>query len=227
MAEPPVLPQAEVLPEAHAVLNALEREAAAEALRRACGAERWVQRMLARRPFASSEALYASADDEWRACTRADFLEAFGHHPQIGENLEALRRRFQSTARLAQSEQAGVEGADEATLLALRDGNAAYRERFGFIFIICATGKTAAEMLAALRARLDNDPDIELSIAAAEQAKITRLRLAGVVSMAEVSMAGVSMAGVSMAEASTGGASTGGASTGGTSTRGAREERRS
>jgi 2-oxo-4-hydroxy-4-carboxy-5-ureidoimidazoline decarboxylase len=212
MPEPPVLPQAQVFPEAHGVLNALEREAAAEALRRACGAERWVQRMLARRPFASSEALYASADDEWRACTRADFLEAFGHHPQIGENLEALRRRFQSTARLSQNEQAGVEGADEATLLALRDGNAAYRERFGFIFIICATGKTAAEMLAALRARLDNDPDIELSIAAAEQAKITRLRLAGVVSMAGASMAG---------------ASTGGASTGGTSTRGAREEKRS
>jgi 2-oxo-4-hydroxy-4-carboxy-5-ureidoimidazoline decarboxylase len=197
MAEPSVLPDT-----AHAVLNALEHEAAAEALRRACGAERWVQRMLARRPFASSEALYASADDEWRAATRADHLEAFGHHPQIGENLDALRRRFQSTASLSQHEQAGVEGADEATLLALRDANAAYRERFGFIFIICATGKTAAEMLAALRVRLDNDRDTELSIAAAEHAKITRLRLAGL-------------------------ASTRGASSGGTSTRGAREERRS
>ncbi len=198
--------------DAHIVLNALEPEAAAEALRRACGAEGWVQRMLARRPFASSEALYASADDEWRASTRADYLEAFGHHPQIGENLEALRRRFQSTASLSQREQAGVESADEATLRALRDANAAYRERFGFIFIICAAGKTAAEMLAALRARLDNDADTELSIAAAEHAKITRLRLAGL---------------TSTGGASTGRASTGGTSTGGTSTRGSGEEKRS
>jgi 2-oxo-4-hydroxy-4-carboxy-5-ureidoimidazoline decarboxylase len=198
--------------DAHIVLNALEPEAAAEALRRACGAEGWVQRMLARRPFASSEALYASADDEWRASTRADYLEAFGHHPQIGENLEALRRRFQSTASLSQREQAGVESADEATLRALRDANAAYRERFGFMFIICAAGKTAAEMLAALRARLDNDADTELSIAAAEHAKITRLRLAGL---------------TSTGGASTGRASTGGTSTGGTSTRGSGEEKRS
>jgi 2-oxo-4-hydroxy-4-carboxy-5-ureidoimidazoline decarboxylase len=198
--------------DAHIVLNALEPAAAAEALRRACGAERWVQRMLARRPFASSEALYASADDEWRASTRADYLEAFGHHPQIGENLEALRRRFQSTASLSQREQAGVESADEATLRALRDANAAYRERFGFIFIICAAGKTAAEMLATLRARLHNDPDTELSIAAAEHAKITRLRLAGL---------------TSTGGASIGGTSTGGASTGGTSTRGSGEEKTS
>jgi 2-oxo-4-hydroxy-4-carboxy-5-ureidoimidazoline decarboxylase len=217
VAEPPVRPEAAILLEAHVVLNALEREAAAEALRRACGAEGWVQRMLARRPFASSDALYASADDEWRASTRADYLEAFGHHPQIGENLEALRRRFQSTAGLSQREQAGVDGADEATLLALRDANAAYRERFGFIFIICATGKTAAEMLAALRARLDNEPDTELSIAAAEHAKITRLRLAGLASAAGASAAG----------ASTEGASSGGPSRGGISTRGPREEKRS
>jgi len=171
--------------EPHAVLNALDGAAATLALRSACGAERWVQRMLARRPFASSEALYASAEHEWRASTREDYLEAFGHHPRIGEDLAALRARFQSTASLSLREQAGVAGADEATLLALRDANAAYRERFGYIFIICATGKTAAEMLAALRARLDNDPDAELSIAAAEHAKITRLRLEGLASQQE------------------------------------------
>lgn len=173
--------------EAHAVLNALDTEAAARALRRACGAERWVQRMLARRPFASSGDLYASADAEWRASTREDYLEAFAHHPRIGEDLAALRRRFQDTARLSLREQAGVAEADEATLLALRGANAAYRERFGYIFIICATGKTAAEMLDALRARLDNDPDTELSIAAAEHAKITRLRLEGLARQEEVS----------------------------------------
>jgi 2-oxo-4-hydroxy-4-carboxy-5-ureidoimidazoline decarboxylase len=165
--------------EPHAVLNALDDESAAAALRRACGAQRWVERMLARRPFASSEELYASADEEWRASTREDYLEAFGHHPRIGEDLTALRQRFQTTASLSSREQAGVAEADDGTLSSLRDANAAYRERFGFIFIICATGKSAREMLAALESRLRNDPDDELAIAAREHAKITRLRLGG------------------------------------------------
>jgi 2-oxo-4-hydroxy-4-carboxy-5-ureidoimidazoline decarboxylase len=165
--------------EPHAVLNALDGAEASAALRRACGAERWVERMLARRPFASSAELYASADAEWQASSREDYLEAFGHHPQIGEDLGALRRRFQNTAQLSSREQAGVAVADEATLRALSDANAAYRDRFGYIFIICATGKSAGEMLAALRQRLANDAGTELRVAAAEHAKITRLRLAG------------------------------------------------
>jgi 2-oxo-4-hydroxy-4-carboxy-5-ureidoimidazoline decarboxylase len=182
------------------VLNALDNDAASEALRRACGAESWVRRMLAHRPYASGDALLARADEEWRASTRADRLEAFAHHPQIGEDVEALRRRFQSTASLSRREQAGVEAADEATLLALRDANAAYRERFGFIFIICATGKTAKEMLDALRARLDNDPDTEISIAAAEQAKITRLRLSGIASVGGASSGAATPRGASQEE---------------------------
>jgi 2-oxo-4-hydroxy-4-carboxy-5-ureidoimidazoline decarboxylase len=163
--------------EPHAVLNAMDEVQASTALRAACGAERWVRSMLARRPFASTEDLYASAEHEWRAASPDDYLEAFGHHPQIGEDLSALRRKFQSTASLSSREQAGVADADEATLLALRDANATYRQRNGFIFIICATGKSAGEMLAALRQRLGNDRNTELAIAAAEHAKITRLRL--------------------------------------------------
>jgi 2-oxo-4-hydroxy-4-carboxy-5-ureidoimidazoline decarboxylase len=165
--------------EPHGVLNALERDEAARALRRTCGAERWVERMLELRPFHSSEELYRKAREEWHALAREDYLEAFGHHPRIGEDLGELRRRFQNTAHLSSREQAAVALADEATLEALRDANAAYRERFGFIFIICATGKSAHEMLAALNARMRNDPDTELQIAAAEQAQITRLRLEG------------------------------------------------
>jgi 2-oxo-4-hydroxy-4-carboxy-5-ureidoimidazoline decarboxylase len=165
--------------EAHSVLNGLDETAAAAALRRACGAERWVERMLARRPFVSTADLLASADAEWRASSPEDYREAFGHHPQIGEDLGELRRRFQSTASLSSQEQALVAIADEVTLHGLRDANAAYRERFGFTFIICATGKSAAEMLDALRRRLDNDPSTELAIAADEHAKITRLRLGG------------------------------------------------
>lgn len=165
--------------EPHAFLDTLDMEAAARALRRACGAERWVKRMLELRPFSSTEQLLESAEREWQRLERGDHLEAFSHHPQIGENLEALRARFGGTLDVASREQAGVASASEPVLLALRDGNRRYRERFGFIFIICATGKTAADMLEALQARLDAELDTEWLTAAAEQAKITRLRLLG------------------------------------------------
>jgi 2-oxo-4-hydroxy-4-carboxy-5-ureidoimidazoline decarboxylase len=108
---------------------------------------------------------------------KADLLEAFSHHPEIGADIASLRQRFASTAAWSAAEQAGVAGADDATLEALRDGNVRYREKFGYVFLVCATGKTAAEMLALLRARLAHDADAELQVAAAEQAKITRLRL--------------------------------------------------
>jgi 2-oxo-4-hydroxy-4-carboxy-5-ureidoimidazoline decarboxylase len=163
--------------EAHLTLNALPLDAARAALGRCCGARRWVEAMLARRPFASQDALLSAADEESRALAPADVLEAFSHHPEIGSNLDELRRKFRTTAALSQSEQARVAGADEATLVALRAGNQAYRERFGYLFIVCATGKSAAEMLALLQARLHNDPDNEIRVAAAEQAKIARLRL--------------------------------------------------
>jgi 2-oxo-4-hydroxy-4-carboxy-5-ureidoimidazoline decarboxylase len=165
--------------EPHEVLNALERNAAAAALRRCCGAERWVQAMLAARPFASTAALHEQALRVWNGLGASDYLEAFSHHPQIGENLDELRRRFAATHTLSAREQSGVSNADESTLLSLREGNRTYRERFGHIFIVCATGKSAAEMLGLLRQRLDNEPAAELAIAAAEQAKITRLRLDG------------------------------------------------
>ena len=167
------------MPEAHAVLNALGVDAARAALRAACGAERWVARMLERRPFASDQELLSAAADEWQSSSVDDYLEAFSHHPQIGEDLAALELRFASTSSLSKREQSGVEAAPRATLLALSAANRAYRERFGFIFIICATGKTAGEMLAALEARSLNERGVEIALAAAEQAKITRLRLLG------------------------------------------------
>jgi 2-oxo-4-hydroxy-4-carboxy-5-ureidoimidazoline decarboxylase len=157
----------------------LDLAAADEARRllaRCCGAAAWVERMMARRPFGSQDALLAAARDEWFALGRADWLEAFGHHPKIGDR-ESLRRRFAATAHLSEGEQSGVQGAAEDVLAALADGNRDYEARFGFIFIVCATGKSAAEMLRLLRARLPNPPDVELRIAAGEQAKITELRL--------------------------------------------------
>jgi len=158
-------------------LNTLSREAAREALTRCCGATRWVRGMLARLPFASHTAMYAAAVEIWAQLGPDDYREAFGHHPEIGSDLAELRKRFTKTASWSENEQRAVQGASDATLHALRDGNQAYRERFGFSFIVCATGKSAEEMLALLQARLKHAPDLELGIAAAEQAKITHLRL--------------------------------------------------
>jgi allantoicase len=164
-------------PDPHEVLNALPLEEARAALLRCCGATRWAGWLLTQRPFASTEALYKAAAGVWTQMEKADMLEAFSHHPEIGADIEQLRARFASTASWSSTEQAGVAAADEATLEALRDGNVRYRERFGYVFLVCATGKTAAEMLALLKARLAHDADAELRVAAAEQAKITRLRL--------------------------------------------------
>jgi 2-oxo-4-hydroxy-4-carboxy-5-ureidoimidazoline decarboxylase len=160
--------------EPHEVLNALDD--ASSALERCCGSRRWVEAMMALRPFPSSAALMESAECVWRGLAREDYLEAFAHHPAIGGDLATLRDKF--AAGLSSQEQAGVNGADEQTLLALREGNVRYREKFGYVFLVCATGKTAQEMLTLLQARLANSPAHELPIAAAEHEKITRLRLA-------------------------------------------------
>jgi allantoicase len=169
----PSLPSAEAIER----LNALPEPDARDALARCCGASRWVDAMLAARPFASARALLQAANDAWRLLQARDYLEAFSHHPEIGADLNELRRKFASTADLSHREQAGAAGASEATLLALRRQNQAYRERFGYSFIVCATGKSADEMLALLEQRLLHSPEHEIAVAAAEQAKITQLRL--------------------------------------------------
>jgi 2-oxo-4-hydroxy-4-carboxy-5-ureidoimidazoline decarboxylase len=141
-----------------------------------CGARRWVERMMARRPFGSDDRLLAAAREDWFALAPDDWREAFSHHPRIGDR-ESLRARFPQTAHLSTAEQEGVAGATDATLDALAEGNRQYAEKFGFIFIVCATGKSADEMLALLQQRLGNDPDSELRVAAEAQARITALRL--------------------------------------------------
>jgi 2-oxo-4-hydroxy-4-carboxy-5-ureidoimidazoline decarboxylase len=158
------------------VLNGWSAAEARAALLRCCGSARWAERMAARRPFATEEELFAAAEEVWRGLARADWLEAFAAHPKIGD-LDALRARFAATAAWSAAEQAGMVGAPEATLRALAEGNRRYEARFGHIFIVCASGKTAGEMLALLEQRLNNDPEEELRIAASEQKKITHLRL--------------------------------------------------
>jgi 2-oxo-4-hydroxy-4-carboxy-5-ureidoimidazoline decarboxylase len=152
-------------------------EAAQEILSRACGSRRWVDRMLARRPFGSHDALLSAAREEWFALSEQDWLEAFSHHPRIGDRA-SLEARFPATHDLSAREQSGVGAAREDVLTALADANDTYVQRFGFIFIVCATGKSAEEMLSLLRDRLGNARATELRIAAEEQAKITALRLA-------------------------------------------------
>ncbi|HEY4185276.1 MAG TPA: 2-oxo-4-hydroxy-4-carboxy-5-ureidoimidazoline decarboxylase [Polyangia bacterium] len=154
----------------HALLDRLQPDEARQALGRCCGATAWIEGMLARRPFASQAALYAAAEAVWQALGPEDYLEAFAHHPQIGG-------RAGDTSGWAAAEQARVGEAASDVVTSLAAANRAYLARFGYIFIVCATGKTADEMLALLRDRLGNDPGAELPIAAAEQAKITRLRL--------------------------------------------------
>jgi 2-oxo-4-hydroxy-4-carboxy-5-ureidoimidazoline decarboxylase len=163
--------------EPHAVLGVLSREEARVVLQRCCGSSRWVERMLDRRPFASTPELVGAAREVWGGLSADDYLEAFAQHPAIGEDAGAIAAKFPDTAEHAGREQSSVREAGRAVLEALREGNIAYRERFGFLFIVCATGKSAQEMLSLLRARLGNDPDTELRIAASEQAKITELRL--------------------------------------------------
>lgn len=157
-------------------LNRAEFADATAALLRCCGCGRWARAVAAARPFVSVQALHLVAEKEWEGAPRAEILEAFSHHPRIGDRA-SLRERFPSTHAWSASEQADAAAAEETVLDDLARGNRDYEARFGHIFIVCASGKTAAEMLALLRARLANDPATELKIAALEQMKITRLRI--------------------------------------------------
>jgi len=156
--------------------NALPAQEAAAQLRACCGASRWVEAMLARRPFESVDALLATADEAWRAAGPEDWDEAFAHHPRIGERRTAAP--VSATARTwSANEQSTAAGAGAATRDALAEANEAYERRFGRIYIVCAAGRSAEEMLADIAVRMKNDPDRERAIAVEEQRKITRLRL--------------------------------------------------
>ena len=128
------------------------------------------------RPFDDLTNLVKQANEIWWSLDRDDWLEAFRSHPKIGEKKSAETVSAQSRQWSGQ-EQAGVNSASTETTNALTTLNLTYEQKFGYIFIICATGKTSGEMLAALRERLEHEPAEELPIAAAEQSKITELRL--------------------------------------------------
>jgi 2-oxo-4-hydroxy-4-carboxy-5-ureidoimidazoline decarboxylase len=159
-----------------AQINAWTVDEARLAFLRCCGSSRWAGEMARLRPFDSEAALLAAGERIWQSLDRADRLEAFAAHPKIGD-LSALKAKFATTAEWASAEQSAVAEANEQVLRELAEYNAVYEERFGTIFIVCATGKSAREMLDLLRGRLSHTPSEEIEIAAAEQWKITQIRL--------------------------------------------------
>ncbi|MBN1210384.1 MAG: 2-oxo-4-hydroxy-4-carboxy-5-ureidoimidazoline decarboxylase [Myxococcaceae bacterium] len=157
-------------------LNGLPLGEAKAEFMRCCGSTRWAEGMARARPFKSEASVYAEAGWLWSQTGPDDWKEAITHHPRIGD-VSKLRERFKATGAWSEQEQKGVEGAGEQVLHALAEANRKYEERFGFIFLICATGKSAQEILEQLKERMNNPPALELRIAAGEQALITRLRL--------------------------------------------------
>jgi 2-oxo-4-hydroxy-4-carboxy-5-ureidoimidazoline decarboxylase len=157
-------------------LNTLPKEQLKEELGKCCGSGAWVEKMIGFFPADDLVELLEDAEEQWSLCSEADWKEAFAHHPKIGD-AESLKKKFASTADWASGEQAGVNAASDEMIEALAEGNRKYEEKFGYIFIICATGKSAKEMLAALQSRLFNSPEVEIEVASDEQNKITKLRI--------------------------------------------------
>lgn len=141
-----------------------------------CVARLWIDGMVSARPFHSLDQLLNCADRLWQQASENTIREAFEGHPRIGD-VTTLKAKYANTAKTAGHEQSGMSLADEAVIEAMKALNDQYYERFGYIFIVFASGKSAREMLELIKNRIHNDPETELKIAAAEQGKITRLRL--------------------------------------------------
>jgi len=150
------------------VINTLPPIVANAEFLRCCGSKRWAEKMTTFRPYPDEATLFETADRMWTSLTSEDWIEAFSHHPKIGGA---------TTSKWTSEEQSGVRGTSSLVLSELEKENRLYEQKFGFVFLVCATGKTAAEMLSLLRERMKNDAVVELQIAVREQAKITRLRL--------------------------------------------------
>merc|ERR1711907_932513 len=156
-------------------LNSLDEEELLDEFIACCSSRVWASQLVAARPYSGSNDLLAKSDASWDRVQADDVLEALAGHPMIGE--QQLREKFASTAAWASDEQSGVSGASEETLQLLVELNQQYKDKFGYIFVICATGKSADEMAQACAARIPNSPDDELKIAAAQQNLITSIRL--------------------------------------------------
>jgi 2-oxo-4-hydroxy-4-carboxy-5-ureidoimidazoline decarboxylase len=154
--------------------NAMSAEDAAAAVLPCCGSEAWARGLAERRPFATFEELYKASDALWLALPQRDWVQAFESHPRIGQ--AHAKAATEKSLKWSEGEQAAANP-DDAARAALALGNAAYEAKFGRIFIVCATGKSAAEMLAILQGRMENDEATEMREAAEQQRLITQLRL--------------------------------------------------
>ena len=157
-------------------INAASSAEAAQLFLQCCASQRWIALMVASRPYATAQALRDQADVHWREMGEEDYLQAFDGHPKIGD-VGSLQAKYANTKTLAAGEQSGVDLASDEVIQRLAEGNSQYQDKFGFIFIVCASGKTADEMLGLLEARLPNDRHTELLNAAEEQRKIFHIRL--------------------------------------------------
>jgi len=157
-------------------LNELSREEATELFSKCCGAKKWVIEMTAARPFKTDEDIMLRTEQIWNSLDVSDWLEAFKHHPKIGD-IKSLREKYSSTKQFAEKEQSGINKASPEIIEDLSRLNAEYEKKFGYIFIVCATGKSADEMLSMIKRRITNDPQTEIRIAMEEQNKITKIRL--------------------------------------------------
>jgi 2-oxo-4-hydroxy-4-carboxy-5-ureidoimidazoline decarboxylase len=157
-------------------LNILSIEDAQVAFSNCCTSQAWSNAMVAARPFISLEQCHEIALSVWAGLGEQDFLQAFAGHPKIGD-ITSLREKYAHTKTLASGEQSSVDDASEEVIKKLSFCNNAYEENNGFIFIVCATGKSAAQMLGLLNQRLLNEREVELKNAAAEQTKITAIRI--------------------------------------------------
>jgi len=159
-----------------AALNESSAKAAETRFLDCCGSREWARRMAASRPFSLIEDLFATGERLWYSLSINDHLEAFAAHPKIGST-KASATQNKRAADWSSSEQSGAADAADDVRLELADANSLYEDKFGFIFIVCATGRSADEMLAICRARIRNSVETELELAAAEQWKITEIRL--------------------------------------------------
>ncbi len=156
--------------------NGLPQEEAVREILACCGSKTWAASMASKRPIQDEDSLMTTSDAIWSGLGEQDWLEAFRSHPRIGESHAEEVAPAQSSAWSAQ-EQQKASSADEAVMVALKWGNREYEQKFGRIFIICATGKSASEILEILRRRLHNDEATELRQAAEEQRQIVHIRL--------------------------------------------------
>jgi 2-oxo-4-hydroxy-4-carboxy-5-ureidoimidazoline decarboxylase len=157
-------------------LNTLPIDQANHLFLQCCTSEKWIEKMVASRPFTDSNSLRDTADNIWKHLSEKDYLQAFEGHPKIGD-VGSLKAKYANSKELASGEQSGASSATDEIIAELANSNSAYEEKYGFIFIVCATGKSAREMLALLQGRLNNDRQKELKIASEEQRKIFHLRL--------------------------------------------------